>query len=230
MVVGKILRSMGAKYNHVVADAIEESRDITKAYTRCAHFRSLSSHEARLISQSDQGDEKALHVRNELSSLKDADKTPSRGRGREQGASMVAEEKEKEVSNLFMVLNEGESPRRSYFTELDESQKLKVRLGDDKEIEVEGRGTVAISFEGGSVKLLHDVQFVPGLAHNLLSVGQLLSRGFSVVFDGDTCSIFEKNSGELITTVRRTDNNMFLLRFSSDGKAHILCEESRGCS
>ncbi|XP_039119899.1 uncharacterized protein LOC120256238 [Dioscorea cayenensis subsp. rotundata] len=192
IVVGKILRSMGAKYNHVVT-VIEESHDITKL-TLDVLIASLSSHEARLISQSDQGDEKALHVRNEPLSSKDADKTPSRGHGRgsfrgsvrgrgrgrgrgaemkaqqsEQGASMVAEEKEKEVSNLFMVLNEGESSvnsvwiidsgcsnhmtrENSYFTELDESQKLKVILGDDKEIAVEGRGTVAISAGEGCVE------------------------------------------------------------------------------
>lgn len=80
MVVGKVLRSMGAKYNHVVT-AIEESRNITKL-TLDELIGSLSSHEARLISQADQGDEKALHVINEPSTLKEANRTPSRGRGR----------------------------------------------------------------------------------------------------------------------------------------------------
>lgn len=65
---------------------------------------------------------------------------------------------------------------KGLFKELDESHKLKVRLRDDKEIRVEGKGTVALSTKGGQIKLLHDVQYVPGLAHNLLSMGQLLLK------------------------------------------------------
>ena len=35
----------------------------------------------------------------------------------------------------------------------------------------------------GNVKLLHDVQFVPSIADNMLSVGQLMISGYSMVFD-----------------------------------------------
>ena len=51
---------------------------------------------------------------------------------------------------------------RFLFKELDESYKIKVRLGDDKQMQVEGKGIVAIS-SGGNVKLLHNVLFVPKL-------------------------------------------------------------------
>lgn len=52
MVAGKVLRSMGAKYNHV-GTTIEESRVITKLILDIV-TGSLSSHKAHLISQSDQ--------------------------------------------------------------------------------------------------------------------------------------------------------------------------------
>lgn len=55
--------------------------------------------------------------------------------------------------------------------ELDESQKLAVKLRDDKEIAVEGRGTVTISIGEGHMKLLHNMMYVPSLAHNLFSLG-----------------------------------------------------------
>ena len=58
---------------------------------------------------------------------------------------------------------------RFLFKELDESYKIKVRMGDDKQMQVEGKGIVAIS-SGGNVKLLHNVLFVPKLTQNLLSV------------------------------------------------------------
>lgn len=65
---------------------------------------------------------------------------------------------------------------RSLFVDLDEAQKVSVRLGNDKEMMVEGEGTVYIHTESGEQKQLQGVQFVPSLAHNLLSVGQLLAR------------------------------------------------------
>lgn len=60
MVVGKVLRSMGTKYNHVVT-AIEESRDITYL-TLDDITGSFQAHESRLISQDDQVKEKVLLV------------------------------------------------------------------------------------------------------------------------------------------------------------------------
>ena len=89
-----------------------------------------------------------------------------------------------EESNLFMVHHDADetpsdvwfvdsgcsnhmSGMKAIFKELDETQKMKVKLGDNKEIQVEGKGTVAIKTSHGKVKLLHDVQFVPSLAHNL---------------------------------------------------------------
>lgn len=46
-------------------------------------------------------------------------------------------------------------------------KKSKVRLGNGKPIQVEGKGTVALKTECGNAKLIHDVQYAPCLAHNL---------------------------------------------------------------
>lgn len=62
---------------------------------------------------------------------------------------------------------------KTLFKELDESYKIKVRLGDDKQMQVEGKGkgTVAVKDVHGNVKLLCNVYFIPDLTQNLLSVG-----------------------------------------------------------
>ncbi|XP_023755295.1 uncharacterized protein LOC111903769 [Lactuca sativa] len=59
---------------------------------------------------------------------------------------------------------------REKFKNLDESEKSRVKLGDDKVVTIKGTGTVTISIEGKD-KLIKDVHFAPGLAHNLISVG-----------------------------------------------------------
>ena len=84
------------------------------------------------------------------------------------------------------------SGMRSMFKELDETRKLRVRLGDDKLLQAEGKEIVAIRTSHGKIKLLHDVFFVPSLSHNLLSVGQLMASGYSVLFDDASCTIRDK--------------------------------------
>ena len=45
---------------------------------------------------------------------------------------------------------------KEMFKELDESRKIQVRLGDDKSIQVEGKGTVAVKDGHGNTKLIYD--------------------------------------------------------------------------
>lgn len=118
---------------------------------------------------------------------------------------------EQEVSNLFLTqyeAHQGEecvwlvdngcfnhmTGMRELFQELNEYFKMKVRLGDNKEIQVMGRGTVAILPKQGNLELLHNVQFAPNLAHNLLSVGQILDSGYSNLFDKELCYIKDRES------------------------------------
>ncbi|XP_076886633.1 uncharacterized protein LOC143536554 [Bidens hawaiensis] len=60
------------------------------------------------------------------------------------------------------------------FTHLDESFKMVVKLGDKKELIVQGKGTIKIITQNGNSKLLDDVYYAPLLGYNLLSVGQLM--------------------------------------------------------
>ncbi|PKA55296.1 Retrovirus-related Pol polyprotein from transposon TNT 1-94 [Apostasia shenzhenica] len=153
-----------------------------------------------------------------------------------------AEEKEKsEESKLFLAcshpndnlndvwfLDSGCSNHmssvRSMFQDLDESQKLQVRLGDDKQVEVEGKGTL-IKTAQGNTKHLDNVFFVPKLAHNLLSVGQLVTSGYSILFDNATCKIKDKESCQIIADIQMTSNNMFPLRISSIGNHALIVKK-----
>ena len=86
---------------------------------------------------------------------------------------------------------------RSLFKELDENQKSEVPFGDDKMVKVEGKGTIGIKTSQDNVKLLHDVQYVPNLTHNLLSVGQLMEDGYSILFDGGVCSVMIRSEANI---------------------------------
>lgn len=101
---------------------------------------------------------------------------------------------------------------KSLFKELDETQKQTVRLGDNKKVQVEGREVVAIKTTLNTLKILHDVQYVQSnIVHNLLSVGQLLSNGYSILFDNEACIIQDKNTGMQLASVQMNKNRMFPL-------------------
>ncbi|KAL4353579.1 hypothetical protein GQ457_06G019510 [Hibiscus cannabinus] len=103
---------------------------------------------------------------------------------------------------------------KSLFKELDESQKMKVQLGNKREMQVEGKGTVEFFTSHGEENYFDNVQFVPDLGYNLLSVGQLMASGYPVVFDDVACIIKNKKSGKQVH-VHKTPNNMFPLDVSN---------------
>ena len=77
---------------------------------------------------------------------------------------------------------------RELFRELDTSRVSRVKIGNGQYIAVKESGTVAIeSFSG--TKLIRNVLFVPDISQNLLSVGQLLEKGFKVFFEANQCLI-----------------------------------------
>ena len=68
----------------------------------------------------------------------------------------------------------------------------RVKVGNRQYIKVKGKGTIAIKSSAG-IKLISDVLLVPKIDRNLLSVGQLLEKGYSVVFKNNICVITDPN-------------------------------------
>ena len=68
------------------------------------------------------------------------------------------------------------------FKELDTLVASKVKIGNGEYIVINGKGTKAIESTSGT-KLIRDVLFVPNISQNLLSVGQLLEKGFKFIFE-----------------------------------------------
>ena len=69
-------------------------------------------------------------------------------------------------------------------------------MSDCKHIAVKGQGTIAISPCHGT-KLITDVLYVPEIGQNLLSVGQLVERGYKELFNNDYCLSNDANDSDL---------------------------------
>ncbi|KAK3033599.1 hypothetical protein RJ639_034715 [Escallonia herrerae] len=224
IVVAKVLRSLTTKFDHVVA-AIEESKDLSifsfdeLMGSLQAHEARMNRSAEKSEEQAFQAKEES-YKQNDESTGRGYGTGGSRGRaancnGKEKVGSYAEEEEiiMDEKSKLFMacfdstVTNESRvwfldsecfnhtCGVKSTFKDIDESKKKLVRLGDNKPVQVEAKGTVAVKTNHGNVKFLHNSYFIPSLAHNLLSIGQLMACGYSILFDDGVCVIEDKKSG-----------------------------------
>lgn len=99
------------------------------------------------------------------------------------------------------------------FCTMDDSNKSKITLGDEKAIQVEGMGDMEVSTNEGN-KRVNDVYFIPKLKHNLLSVGKIMEKNYKVVFEDRKCMIFDKNKWHKhVTNISMIMNRLFPLIF-----------------
>ncbi|KAK3929564.1 Retrovirus-related Pol polyprotein from transposon TNT 1-94 [Frankliniella fusca] len=112
--------------------------------------------------------------------------------------------------------------QKEWFVSLEEHTTI-ITLADDSKLKCGGKGDVRFSCNGKS-KLLRDVLYVPELSANLISVPQLVDRGFEVVFGKDECSIKNKSGNVLLCGMRRESKvrgGLFVVDCDSVQWAHI---------
>lgn len=79
-------------------------------------------------------------------------------------------------------------------------------------------GSIIVHTKGSNNKIINDVLYVPNLTSNLLSVGRLIQRGYSALFDDDKCTVFDKKNDCTIITVPMSSNRVFPLFMPLEGK------------
>ena len=101
---------------------------------------------------------------------------------------------------------------RDLITNLDDSVNTEVKLGTCNVIKVMGKGIVNILTKQGQKRHIPNVYYSLGLKHNPISVGQLTEKGYSVIFKGEDCIIYDKPPSKRIIAKRKiTKNQMYPL-------------------
>jgi len=147
---------------------------------------------------------------------------------KEETLLMVVEEKiSEETLNMETVTDEGNhgdewfldigcsthmSGRKDWFIDMDHSIKSKVRFADDRTMKVEGVGRVKIKKKNGFVCFIFGVLYVPGMKSKLLSIGQLLEKGYKMVLEELRMKVYDCENRLLIKAVL-SKNRTFKVEF-----------------
>ena len=86
---------------------------------------------------------------------------------------------------------------KKLFRDLRPTDITKVKIGNGDYISVKERGTITITSTAGT-KTISDVLYIPEINQNLLSIGQLIEKGFKVIFEDSFCHILDANSEEIL--------------------------------
>jgi len=76
----------------------------------------------------------------------------------------------------------------SIFKDIDDSVKVKLQLGNSSVMQSKGKGTTTVETRKDT-RFIKDVLLVFNLKKSLLSIGQILEKGYTIHFEGETCSI-----------------------------------------
>ncbi|KAJ6937917.1 hypothetical protein NC652_012263 [Populus alba x Populus x berolinensis] len=104
---------------------------------------------------------------------------------------------------------------RELFSNLDETKQGLVTFGDTTKVPFKGKGSIPVKLKNGDSSYIANVYYVPAIKQNLLSLGQLLERGYT--FYSENCHLaIRDNNWRLMAYVKMSKNRMFPLNIQYD--------------
>ncbi|GAU35304.1 hypothetical protein TSUD_389290 [Trifolium subterraneum] len=86
---------------------------------------------------------------------------------------------------------------------------------DESKVAVKGKGNVLIRLKNGDHQFISNVYYVPNMKSNILSLGQLLEKGYDIQLKNNNLSIRD-HSNKFIAKVPMSRNRMFVLNIQND--------------
>lgn len=108
---------------------------------------------------------------------------------------------------------------REWLANFDASKKTSIKLADNRKLASEGSGNIVMRSNFGDKVIIEDVFYVPDMKCNLMSIGQLVEKGFSVSMEGDSLKLFDQKKN-LVLKSTLSKNRTYRCNISSD---KMLC-------
>lgn len=121
----------------------------------------------------------------------------------------VAQEEGSDLDEVMLMVTNGSDPvnseswyldtgcnnhmtgHKDWLIDFDSRVKSKVKFADNNTITAEGIGKIVIKRKNGEPAYVTDVLYVPSMKTNLLSLGQLLEKGFSMTMQNNYIEVFD---------------------------------------
>ncbi|RDX93140.1 hypothetical protein CR513_24641, partial [Mucuna pruriens] len=84
---------------------------------------------------------------------------------------------------------------RDWLVDFNPNVTTSVRFADNSTILAEGIRKVMITRKNREIAYMHDVLYIPSMKNNLLSLGQLLEKGFTMAMQANHTKIFDDKQG-----------------------------------
>jgi len=116
---------------------------------------------------------------------------------------------------------------KSFFNELTKVEAGLVSCGDDSKMVIKRRGTIRHMQKDGRVGEIKDVYYVLELKSNILSIGQIVEKGNSILIKNQVLYL-KDNHGRLVARVEKEKNWMYKLELSILQKRCLKRVDSEG--
>ncbi|MCH84180.1 retrovirus-related Pol polyprotein from transposon TNT 1-94 [Trifolium medium] len=104
---------------------------------------------------------------------------------------------------------------REWLTNFDASRKSFIKVADGRKLAAEGIGNIVIKSKRGTKVIISEVFYVPKMSCNLLSLGQLVEKVFSVNMEDNALKLFDKMKN-LVILCPSAKNRTYKCKISSD--------------
>ncbi|CAM8996692.1 unnamed protein product [Rhodiola kirilowii] len=150
----------------------------------------------------------------------------------EQRSHFVAAKEDKDVwSDIFLTYKGNEeckkniwyldsgasnhmSGQKELFTEIDDTVYEEVTFDDSSKAQIKGKCTIMIILKNGDKRYINDVYYIPALKSNIISLGQLVEKGYDIQMR-DNSLIIRNQVQEMIANVKMTKNRLFTLEMQT---------------
>jgi len=147
---------------------------------------------------------------------------------KEEGILIMANEYVTLDSDMIWYLDTGASNHMSghkhLFLDIQDIEDGNVSFGDSTKVSIKGCRKICFSQKDGKEGTMGDVYYVPDLKNNILSMGQLLEKGYLVLMKDRILHLKDKNE-RVLANVGMAKNQMFKLNLKSTLPEKSFCDE-----
>lgn len=152
------------------------------------------------------------HLSNTCTQKNAKDDKSDSGTAKNAFSAMLANDKQ-DIWYLDSGASSHMTPRGDYITSKKQSQIAEIVAANNSRMKVKNSGELKVRIQDNEIDV-SDVLHVPELSANLLSVYKIASKGNTVVFNVDGCTVYNSNNKKLLHC--QAENGVYKLNMNSE--------------